>query len=125
MGRSVALCEFGQGLELCYTSDMRNFTPLVALVGLISGSAATHVGADVIAPGGKVIDCYCTDTQGARVELGQEICLYVGGRAFMALCDMSLNVPIWRDTGRGCMTSGLIEELLQPAIDAGGVDPKI
>lgn len=67
--------------------------------------AASPAGADVIGPGGKKIDCYCTDTQGARVELGEKICLFVNGRAFMALCDMSLNVPIWRDTGEGCVSS--------------------
>lgn len=104
---------------------MHNFITLFALTGMMIGGFAPPVGADVITPGGKVIDCYCTDTQGSRVELGQEICLYVNGRAFMALCDMSLNVPIWRDTGRGCMTSGLVEKLLKPAINTGGIDPKI
>ena len=68
---------------------------------LVAGPAL----ADVTGPNGKVIDCYCTDTQGARVELGETICLFVDGRAFMALCDMSLNVPIWRDTGQGCLSS--------------------
>jgi hypothetical protein len=67
--------------------------------------AASPAMADVIGPGGKKIDCYCTDTQGARVELGETICLFVNGRAFMALCDMSLNVPIWRDTGETCLSS--------------------
>lgn len=73
--------------------------------------------ADVQGPGGKTIDCYCTDTQGLRVELGEVICLVVDGRAFMAQCDMSLNVPIWRETGTGCMSSSrepsLRERLLQ------------
>ena len=61
--------------------------------------------ADVKSPSGKTVDCYCTDTQGLRVELGESICLTVDGRAFMAQCDMSLNVPIWRDTGQGCLSS--------------------
>ena len=61
--------------------------------------------ADVTSPSGKTVDCYCTDTGGIRVELGEERCLVVDGRAFMALCDMSLNVPIWRDTGAGCISS--------------------
>lgn len=55
--------------------------------------------------GGKTVDCYCTDATGGRVELGEEICLFVDGRAFMARCEMSLNNPIWRDTGRGCVSS--------------------
>ena len=68
--------------------------------------SALPAAADVIGPGGRVIECYCTDTQGARVELGERICLVVNGRAFLALCDMSLNVPIWRDTGEGCLGAG-------------------
>ena len=78
--------------------------------------------ADVTSPSGKTVDCYCTDTQGARVELGEVICLYVDGRAFMAQCDMSLNVPIWRDVGQGCLSSGLPQSqphLLQPAVQPG------
>ncbi len=97
-----------------------------AILALVAALVTAPVApADVISPGGKVIDCYCTDTQGSRVDLGQEICLFVNGRAFMALCDMSLNVPIWRDTGRACVTSGLVEQLFDPAFDPGAVDPKI
>ena len=94
---------------------------------IIAALLATPAAADVIGPGGKVIDCYCTDSKGARVELGQEICLFVDGRAFMALCDMSLNNPIWRDTGRACVSSGLIERLerLKPGQNPLSVDAQI
>ncbi len=91
----------------------------IALAVLLSTPAL----ADVTGPGGKTIDCYCTDTQGARVELGEIICLFVDGRAFMAQCDMSLNVPIWRDIGQGCLSSGLPQSqphFLKPAIKALG-----
>lgn len=53
------------------------------------------------------IDCYCTDTDGLRVELQQTACLRVGQRRFIGLCEMSLNVPIWRDTGLPCAMSSL------------------
>ena len=82
---------------------------------------ATAAAADIKGPGGRVIECYCTDTQGARVEIGEQICLFVNGRAFMALCDMSLNVPIWRDTGVGCLSSSLGEKQLEfskPAVQS-------
>ena len=69
--------------------------------------AALPAQADVAGPNGRTIDCFCTDTQGLRVELGETICLTVGGRAFMAQCDMSLNVPTWRETGQGCLSSAL------------------
>ena len=89
-------------------------------VAMILVVLALPAWADVTGPGGKVIDCYCTDTQGARVELEQEICLYVDGRAFMARCEMALNVPIWRDTGRACISSALDRfKALQPVGHAG------
>ncbi len=81
---------------------MKRFVALLAFI-------ASPAVADVTGPGGKTVDCYCTDTQGLRVELGETICLVVDGRAFMAQCDMSLNVPIWRDTGSGCISSSLEE----------------
>ncbi|MGX0903090.1 hypothetical protein ACSSV8_001659 [Roseovarius sp. MBR-79] len=74
--------------------------------------------------GGKTVECYCTDTQGARVELGEMICLRVDGKMFMAKCGMSLNVPIWRKVSDGCLSSGL-GQTLQPAVDTGGVDAQI
>lgn len=74
--------------------------------------------------GGKTIECYCTDTQGARVEMGETICLRVDGKMFMVRCAMSLNVPIWRKVSDGCLSSSLSEPP-EPAVDAGGVHAKI
>lgn len=67
--------------------------------------AAAPALADRTYPGGRAIECYCTDSTGGRVELGEETCLQVGQRRFIGLCAMSLNVPIWRDTGRDCLSS--------------------
>ena len=96
---------------------MRPATLLLAVLAL-----PAH--ADVIGPGGKKIDCYCTDTQGSRVELGETICLFVNGRAFMAQCQMSLNVPMWREVSEGCLSSSLSQSkphLVEPAVDTGRV----
>ena len=80
--------------------------------------------ADVIGPGGKTVqDCYCTDSSGGRVELGETICLRVDGRMFMAQCQMSLNVPMWREVQSGCLSARLQD--LQPAIDARLVHPQV
>ncbi|NIZ12397.1 hypothetical protein HCZ87_03160 [Phaeobacter sp. HF9A] len=73
----------------------------LGLFGLWSGLAQ----ADVIGPGGKTVDCYCTNTQGNRIELGETICLQVDGRMFMAQCQMSLNVPMWRKVQDGCLAA--------------------
>ncbi|WP_246252179.1 hypothetical protein [Parasulfitobacter algicola] len=61
------------------------------------------------AQGNKTVDCYCTDRGGNRVELGENTCLYVDGRMFTAQCQMSLNVPMWREVQQGCMTSQMTE----------------
>ena len=55
--------------------------------------------------GGKVVECYCTDRNGNRVELEEVICLQVDGKMFMAQCQMSLNVPMWRKISDGCLSS--------------------
>ena len=67
--------------------------------------ACVHSYADVKTPSGKVIECYCTDTFGKRHELGDIICLTVGGRSFMAKCVMAQNNPFWRDQKTGCLSS--------------------
>ncbi len=59
--------------------------------------------ADVTSPSGRTVECYCTDKEGARVELGELRCLNVNGRFFMARCEMALNNPFWRETGEGCV----------------------
>lgn len=74
--------------------------------------------------GGKVVDCYCTDKSGARVEMGEMTCLQVDGRMFMAQCQMSLNVPMWREISEGCLSSSL-RQSPKPAVDASGIDTQI
>ncbi len=76
------------------------------LVATASSTGWTAL-ADVVGPGGKVIDCYCTDKTGTRVELGELRCLDVDGRQFMAQCQMSLNVPMWREVQANCLSASL------------------
>ena len=71
---------------------------------LITLLIATPAAADVV-QGKKVIECFCTDRTGSRIELGETICLQVDGRMFTARCEMSLNNPMWREVQDGCMTS--------------------
>lgn len=47
-------------------------------------------------------DCYCTDSDGKRVELGETVCLRIGPREVLARCDMSVNSPTWRYESEGC-----------------------
>ncbi len=57
--------------------------------------------------GGRSVECYCTDRNGARVEMGDTICLQVDGKMFTAQCQMSLNVPMWRKLGDGCVGASI------------------
>ena len=74
--------------------------------------------------GGKPIDCYCTDKSGSRIELGEKICLQVDGKMFMAQCQMSLNVPMWRKLSDGCLSSALPEDR-QPPVQSFAVHTHI
>ena len=47
-------------------------------------------------------DCYCTDSGGKRVEMGETACLLIGSRQVTARCDMSVNNPTWRTESEGC-----------------------
>ena len=71
----------------------------------------------------KTVDCYCTDAKRSRIELGETICMQVDGRMFMAQCQMSLNVPMWREVQEGCLSSSLEQE--EPISHAPAVYPQI
>lgn len=47
-------------------------------------------------------DCYCTDTDGRRVEVGGSACLRLGEREVTARCGFSVNIPTWRHEAEGC-----------------------
>ena len=90
---------------------------------LLSALFASPVVADVTSPSGKTVECYCTDKSGAKIELGQTICLQVDGRMFMAQCQMSLNVPMWREVQQGCLSSEL--QIPQDPLQSVAVDAHI
>jgi len=103
---------------LCYDFPMKQ---IVLFLGLL----ALPAHADVTTAQGKTVDCYCTDKSRNRIELGETICMQVDGRMFMAQCQMSLNVPMWREVQEGCLSSSLnlpsqgADHLLQSlAVDA-------
>lgn len=96
--------------------------PLIPLIGLGLALAAPAMADGLY--NGKAVDCYCTDSKGGRVELGESICLHVDGKSFTAQCQMSLNNPMWRKISDGCLSSSLREDL-QPAVDAPRVHAKI
>ena len=86
---------------------------LALIAVFFTATINTTAHADVVGPGGKVIDCFCTDQTGSRVELDQSICLNVNGRRFTARCEMSQNVPMWREQNEGCVSSNLLERIFR------------
>ena len=62
-------------------------------------------------------DCYCTNKTGQRLELGDIVCMSVGGRDFMARCEMSLNNPMWREVGGSCLSSQVLPQSKQQPLD--------
>lgn len=82
----------------CYDDTMFRMACLFLLSALPALADEPHRDA-------AAAECYCTGSRGERIELGETICLKVGGRDFLAQCQMSLNVPMWRDLRTGCVTS--------------------
>ncbi|MEL6505239.1 MAG: hypothetical protein AAFO61_06070 [Pseudomonadota bacterium] len=67
------------------------------------GGAFSHLPASIAAQKKAGPECFCTDKQGQRRELGDIVCLTVGGRSFRAKCVMAQNVPFWRDLSEACV----------------------
>lgn len=113
-------CEgFGQERMLWYHADMKR---------LIAITCLTALPVTAFAQSKKTVDCYCTDRNRSRIELGETICMQVDGRMFMAQCQMSLNVPMWREVQEGCLSSDIGPSGLedsQPISNAPAVYPKI
>ena len=99
---------------------------MLALLALSAHAVPLAASADAAA-GGREIPCTCRDSRGELRELGQEVCLVVDGRAFMARCEMALNVTTWRDTGAGCVSSSLQggAQPSGPVFQPGAVDAEI
>ena len=82
----------------------------VVIVALPSSGRGQEVAAPRYTPpppkeGYRYPDCYCTDTDGARVEIGDMACLRIGEKRILAQCDMSQNTPAWRPQREGCPIS--------------------
>ena len=91
----------------------------LAFLGLALASLAPLPAQADIKRGTKVIDCYCTGTRGERHELGDIICLHVDSRDFTAQCQMSLNVPMWRELNEGCANARLTPRQTTPDLAPG------
>lgn len=92
-----------------YARAMRRFAALaLALLAVpaLAGEPVPRAPAQWVPPPAKegfsYPDCFCTDTDGQRVEKGDTACLRVGGDEFLARCGMSQNNPAWRKVQEDC-----------------------
>lgn len=51
--------------------------------------------------------CTCRNRDGVRYELGQLACIRVGDVAYLARCEMNLNVTTWKKLRDGCPAAEL------------------
>lgn len=70
------------------TANMALFAALGMTVLLQAGAAAA--------------ECTCVNKDGTRYNMGDVACIRVDGRAYMAECELNLNVTSWRKIGDGC-----------------------
>lgn len=58
------------------------------------------VMASVSASAGE--NCYCKNTDGKQHAVGEVACMTVGGKSYLAQCEMNLNVTSWSKLQDGC-----------------------
>ncbi|ENN86000.1 hypothetical protein RHSP_15692 [Rhizobium freirei PRF 81] len=47
-------------------------------------------------------NCYCKNTDGKQHAVGEVACMTVGGKSYLAQCEMNLNVTSWSKLQEGC-----------------------
>ncbi|MGV1792681.1 hypothetical protein [Rhizobium sp. A37_96] len=47
-------------------------------------------------------NCYCKNTDGKQHAVGEVACMTVGGKSYLAQCEMNLNVTSWSKLQDGC-----------------------
>ncbi len=59
------------------------------------------------------VEYYCTDSTGARVDVGGVICVTASCTTWMARCEMNSSgrMAMWRKTQDGCPGAGLMDRL--------------
>jgi hypothetical protein len=73
------------------------------LLALSLAAAAMVAGTVSAAPPDR--RCTCRNRDGAKYELGQVACIRIGDSAYMARCEMNLNVTTWKKLRDGCPTA--------------------
>jgi len=82
---------------------------LVVLVSVFAGMFSTLSFASP--PDAR---CTCRNRDGSKLQLGQTVCIRVGDMAYLARCEMELNVTTWRKIRDGCPEARL--SLAEPSL---------
>jgi hypothetical protein len=85
------------------------FRMVAAAALALSGAAAAQeaaTGGGYVPPkpkqGYSYPECYCTGSNGERVEVGELACLSVGGRQVLSRCEKRRNLVIWNHQAEEC-----------------------
>lgn len=75
-------------------SDIARAVPAVPVVPTVNAAPGVFVAKA----------CYCRDSSGGEVKVGETACLVINGKSYLALCDMakSQNNTTWRRQQEGC-----------------------
>lgn len=72
---------------------------LIAAAAMLAATAGTAEPRD--------FHCTCRAGDGSKHELGQTVCIRVGGKPYLARCETSLNVTTWHKIQDGCPEASL------------------
>ena len=84
---------------------------LLLLPGAVLSEGFKHRIKSPDAPPLPVIEFYCTDSVGARREMGEFLCITASCQTWMARCEMALNNPVWRKVQDGCPGVGIFDRI--------------
>lgn len=86
--------------------------PALLVTALVSAVAGTLPGVSLASP--PDARCTCRNSDGSKLELGQTVCIRVGDVAYLARCEMELNVTTWRKLQDGCPVARMSVAKLNP-----------
>lgn len=92
-------------LVFLYYTPLMKSVPALLMVALVSALAGLSPSVSLAAPPDAA--CTCRNRDGSKLELGQTACIRVGDAAYLARCEMDLNVTTWRKLRDGCPEAGL------------------
>lgn len=95
-----------QGTKLSYSQAMRPVLTALCLcpIAALAQERPAAKSFEELYPPLPGVEYYCTDSDGARAEIGQVICVTASCQTWMARCELaaSTRMAMWRKVQDGC-----------------------